>query len=165
MGIRVVVLVCVLAACTEPNPRLVFERQAVALAQTTEGGWSPGGAILVGDPNTFTFPAPLSIRIKLIDYDTDPEAPMDLELASVDMIAYGGGPFDIAIAPTCAATACTAQLAINAQGSSMVRVTTTGPHGPEADCFYYALVDATVDAMVLREDLEAQQATCKFGKE
>jgi len=155
-----VALWLVVAACTPANPRLVFERQALALAQTTEGGWSKGGAIVVGDPNTFTFPAPLSIRMKIIDSDTNPDAPIELNISDAAMTPYGSGPFEIAIEPACNATACTAQLSITAAGSSMVRISANSPDGPEADCFYYALVDASIDANMLRDELETQQHDC-----
>jgi hypothetical protein len=159
-----VIVVLLLAGCTEANPRLEFERQALALAQTTEGGWSKGGAVIVGDPNTFTFPAPVSIRMKIVDSDTNPDAPMELAISAAEMIPYGEGPFEIAVAPMCEATACTAQLSVTAQGSSMVHVTAMGPKGPETDCFYYALVDATVDSMALFDELEAKQSDCKYSK-
>ena len=157
-------MLVVAAACTPPNPRLVFERQALALAQTTEGGWSKGGAIIVGDPNTFTFPQPLSVRMKIIDSDTNPDAPLELNISDAAMTPYGSGPLEIAVAPSCDATVCTAQLSITAQGSSMVHVSAESPDGPEADCFYYALVDASVDAMALRDELETMQSDCAFSQ-
>ena len=161
---RVALVILVVAACTERNPRLVFERQALALAQTTEGGWSKGGAVVVGDPNTFTFPQPLSIRMKVVDSETNPDAPIELNVSGAAMMPYGTGPFEIAVAPVCEATACTAQLSISEQGASMVHVSVDSPDGTEVDCFYYALVDAMVDPNMLHDELETKQRECTIAK-
>lgn len=79
------------------------------------------------------------------------------KLARLDTI-YNSCNYEV---PDEAASFCTAQFDVVDYGASMSVVKTTGPAGRASDCFYYAIVDASVDVDALREQLDATLQTCR----
>ena len=165
MKLRFLVLILA-AGCTEENPSLVIERQPAALAAATADGWVPGSVVLAGQPGTFTFPQPVSIRFSIVGEATEGTEPMQLAISAGQVEMFEAGPLSITTGATCEGVYCTAELGVSALGSGMVAVEAMGPQGPERECFYYAVVeDAAVDTMMLRAELETQQRDCKFELE
>lgn len=150
-----------LAGCTTENPDLVIERQPTALAQATDAGWQRGSVILAGEPGAFTFPQPVSLRITIVD-DATLDTPT-AELIARPMLAVpGAGQATVTLEPVCQPTYCTAEISITGAGESMLAIEASGPSGGERDCFYYAVVDTTVDVDALKAELETRQRDCRF---
>lgn len=152
-----------LVGCASENPSLIVERQAVPLAQATDGAWSRGSVILAGDPGAFTFPQPLSLRFTIVD-DAAAEMPMTQLISSGKVATYGSGQFQVMVEPVCQPRFCTAEVSVTAAGSSMLALDAEGPNGGERICFYYAVVDASTDTDTLRAELETQQRDCSYDR-
>ena len=161
------VALVLLVGCTEENPYMRVERQSATLDEATAVGWSPGSALIVAQPGTFTFPQPLSVRFTIVSEEVDATSglPTPLAITMGAIEPFGSGPMEITTPATCEGMQCTAQLNITAAGSSMVHISANGPNGAERECFYYSLVEgAGVDTMTLRDELETQQQDCKYGE-
>ena len=158
-----------LPACTDTsNPDLRTERQTATLANANTNAWVEGGAVLVGQPGTFAFPQPLSLRISIVDSlmkDAD-GVPKQLKITSATLAPYNmdGGDLTVKTNPTCAANFCTAELVVSAQGSGVLTIQADGPDGKQNDCFYFGVyedADPTTAGAMYRTELEKKQKDCR----
>lgn len=156
----------VAGACTAADPDVRIERQASTLADATDEGWLVGGAVVVGEPGSVTFPQHVALRITLVDSNTlDAEGNATrIPIDSVSLESTGLAAGDLSVEPACDAMACTAELLVLEAGSTMLEVVATRAGSDEGDCWYYAAqedADPAATAAALRSDLEAQQTTCR----
>lgn len=160
------VVAVVLAGCaTDFDPDIKVERQAATVASASATDWAEGGAVLVGEPGTFLFPQPLSLRISIIDSKSlDPDGNKEqlrIQSASVELV--GSGQVEVVSTPTCQENYCVAELSVLAAGASMLKVAGTGPDGTQRDCIYYGIYEDADPAVgtTHRAELETQQAECR----
>ena len=160
------VLAVVLAGCaTDFDPDLRIERQAAAASTASAAGWTEGGAVLVGEPGTFLFPQPLSLRLSIVDSkDVDVDGvkkQLAIDSASVELV--GAGEVEVVSTPTCQQNYCIAELRVLAAGASMLKVAGSGPDGTQHECIYYGIYeDADASAGTThRAELEMQQSECR----
>lgn len=156
----------VAGACTATDPDVRVERQGSTLANATDDGWQVGGAVVVGEPGSITFPQHVALRVTLVDsnaLDADGNAaPLPIDSVSLESTGLAAG--DLSVEPACDAMACTAELLVLEPGSVMLEVVATSVDGEEGDCWYYASqedADPAATAAALRADLEAQQTSCR----
>lgn len=160
------VLAIALAGCaTDFDPDVRVERQARAAATASADGWTEGGAVLVGEPGTFVFPQPLSLRMSIVD-SKDQGADgvrKQLVITSAAVELVGSGQVEMVATPTCEQNYCIAELRVLAAGASMLKVAGTGPDGTQRDCIYYGVYEDADPAVgtAHRAELETQQSECR----
>jgi hypothetical protein len=157
-----------LGACTtESDPDLRIERQSTTLADANAAAWAEGGAVLVAQPGTFSFPQPLSLRLSIVDskvLDAD-MAPTALKIETAKLDAYeSAANLEVVSPPTCSQTFCIAELSVTGTGASMFTVSAEGPDGTQNDCFYFGVFEET-DPVTAggahQTELETKQSECR----
>ncbi|NVB81548.1 MAG: hypothetical protein HOV81_24350 [Kofleriaceae bacterium] len=159
------VLAVALAGCaTDFDPDVRVERQAATAATAAADGWTEGGAVLVGEPGTFVFPQPLSLRMSIVDSkDVVDGVKKQLTIASASVELVGSGTVEVVGTPSCQQNYCIAELRVLAAGASMLKVAGTGPDGTQRECIYYGIYEDADPAVgtVHRDELETQQSKCR----
>jgi hypothetical protein len=165
---RIAAGLLVLGACTtESDPDLRIERQSTTLADANAAAWAEGGAVLVAQPGTFSFPQPLSVRLSIVDSEVlDAEgAPTALKIQTAKLDAYESATsIEVVSQPTCSQTFCMAELSVKSTGASMFVVSAEGPEGTQNDCFYFGAFEETdpVTAGAAHQtELETKQSECR----
>lgn len=161
-----VALALLVVGCSDGDPDVRVQRQPASLAQASDTAWADGGAILAGEPGSFTFPQPLAVRISIVDSEArDAEGtPTQLTITSAELGPFGTVVSEVATAPSCSGSFCTAELRIADAGSSVLTVTAVGPEGTQTDCFYYAVIEDPspgAAGAALMTELETQQEDCR----
>lgn len=163
---RCLVLAVVIAGCTTDfDPDVRVERQNATAATASADGWTEGGAVLVGEPGTFVFPQPLSLRMSIVDSkDVDADGvKKQLTITSASVEPVGAGTVEVVGMPACQQNYCIAELRVLAAGASMLEVAGTGPDGTQHECIYYGIYEDADPAVgtTHRAELEAQQSECR----
>lgn len=152
----------------EPSLELeaVVEHQPSYYEDIAMEQWQVGSAIVVLDQPVF--PQPVSIRCTLVEHSaTGVTKPAYLRGFSTRI--YGGsGNIEERTSNRCAnplpdrrATFCVGDFSVNAAGGSVLSITVRGIEDSVTSCFYYAVVDSSVDVEALRTQLEATAEECR----